>query len=64
LDLLATIVELSHQFGTSDYVRGGGGNTSAKDAHTLRVKPSGTVLARLKAEDFVAAAMWMWNEDK
>jgi rhamnose utilization protein RhaD (predicted bifunctional aldolase and dehydrogenase) len=54
LDLLATIVELSHQFGTSDYVRGGGGNTSAKDARTLWVKPSGTVLARLRAEDFVA----------
>jgi rhamnose utilization protein RhaD (predicted bifunctional aldolase and dehydrogenase) len=54
LDLLATIVELSHQFGTSDYVRGGGGNTSVKDAQTLWVKPSGTTLCQLKASDFVA----------
>lgn len=54
MDLLATIVELSHQFGTSDYVRGGGGNTSAKDAQTLWVKPSGTTLCELKAADFVA----------
>lgn len=53
MDLLATIVELSHQFGTSDYVRGGGGNTSAKDAQTLWVKPSGTTLNQLKAGDFV-----------
>jgi rhamnose utilization protein RhaD (predicted bifunctional aldolase and dehydrogenase) len=54
LDILATIVELSHQFGTSDYVRGGGGNTSAKDPHTLWVKPSGTTLSQLKSQDFVA----------
>lgn len=54
MDLLATIVELSHQFGTSDYVRGGGGNTSVKDTETLWVKPSGTTLGGLKAADFVA----------
>jgi rhamnose utilization protein RhaD (predicted bifunctional aldolase and dehydrogenase) len=54
LDLLAMIVELSHQFGTSDYVRGGGGNTSVKDAQILWVKPSGTTLCGLKAADFVA----------
>lgn len=54
MDLLATIVELSHRFGPADYVRGGGGNTSAKDAGTLWVKPSGTTLSQLKPEDFVA----------
>ncbi len=54
MDLLATITRLSHQFGTSDYVKGGGGNTSAKDAQTVWVKPSGTVLSGLKPEDFVA----------
>lgn len=54
MDLLATITRLSHQFGTSDYVKGGGGNTSAKDAQTVWVKPSGTVLSGLKPEDFIA----------
>lgn len=51
---LETIVELSHEFGTTDYVRGGGGNTSVKDETTLWVKPSGTTLAGLAAETFVA----------
>ncbi len=51
---LETIVDLSHAFGTDHYVRGGGGNTSVKDAHTLWVKPSGTTLAGLTAETFVA----------
>ncbi|MDK2858172.1 MAG: hypothetical protein PWQ89_1291, partial [Verrucomicrobiota bacterium] len=36
---LKTIVELSHEFGTADYVKGGGGNTSVKNAATLWVKP-------------------------
>ncbi|MEN6309029.1 MAG: class II aldolase/adducin family protein [Anaerohalosphaeraceae bacterium] len=54
MDLLATITRLSHQFGTSDYVKGGGGNTSAKDAQTVWVKPSGTLLSGLKPDDFVA----------
>lgn len=53
MDFLKTIVELSHEFGTSDYVKGGGGNTSAKDETTLWVKPSGTTLAGLTAETFV-----------
>lgn len=54
MELLATITRLSHQFGTSDYVKGGGGNTSAKDAQTVWVKPSGTILSGLKPDDFVA----------
>ena len=53
-ELLKTITELSHEFGTPDYVRGGGGNTSCKTADTLWVKPSGTTLAGLQPETFVA----------
>ncbi|MHC4355203.1 MAG: class II aldolase/adducin family protein, partial [Planctomycetota bacterium] len=34
--------------------RGGGGNTSCKDADTLWVKPSGTTLAAMTGESFVA----------
>ena len=50
---LKTIVELSHQFGTPEYVKGGGGNTSYKDDSTLWVKPSGTTLAGLQEDTFV-----------
>jgi rhamnose utilization protein RhaD (predicted bifunctional aldolase and dehydrogenase) len=52
--LLEAITELSHEFGTTDYVRGGGGNTSAKNDTTLWVKPSGTTLGALTPETFVA----------
>jgi len=51
--LRATIIELSHEFGTPEYVRGGGGNTSVKTAGTLWVKPSGTTLAGLTADRLV-----------
>lgn len=54
MGLLQEITELSHEFGTIEYVRGGGGNTSVKDAETLWVKPSGTTLGGLTAEAFVA----------
>lgn len=50
---LKTIVELSHEFGTVDYVKGGGGNTSVKNDSTLWVKPSGTTLGGLTEETFV-----------
>lgn len=50
---LKTIVELSHEFGTVDYVKGGGGNTSVKNETTLWVKPSGTTLGGLTEETFV-----------
>ena len=50
---LKTIVELSHEFGTPEYVKGGGGNTSYKDESTLWVKPSGTTLAGLQEDTFV-----------
>lgn len=51
---LNQIVGLSREFGTPDYVKGGGGNTSVKDANTLWVKPSGTTLAGMNATAFVA----------
>jgi len=51
---LTILTELSHEFGTADYVLGGGGNTSYKDAHTLWIKPSGVTLRDLRPEDFVA----------
>jgi rhamnose utilization protein RhaD (predicted bifunctional aldolase and dehydrogenase) len=54
LGILETITELSHEFGTTDYVRGGGGNTSCKDERTLWVKPSGTTLSTLTPQTFVA----------
>lgn len=54
MELLNLITELSHEFGTSQYVRGGGGNTSVKDDTTLWVKPSGTSLADIQPKSFVA----------
>jgi len=51
-DLLNTIAQLSREFGTPDYVLGGGGNTSCKDEATVWVKPSGTVLGELKPGGF------------
>lgn len=52
--MLEIITELSHEFGTSNYVCGGGGNTSCKDAQTLWVKPSGTTLSTLTPKSFIA----------
>jgi len=59
---LQTIVSLSHEFGTTDYVKGGGGNTSVKNADTLWVKPSGTTLGGLTTETFVAMNRAKINE--
>ena len=53
MDILEVITKLSHEFGTTDYVCGGGGNTSCKDEKTLWVKPSGTTLKGLTPELFV-----------
>lgn len=52
-DLIECITALSHEFGTNDYVCGGGGNSSVKDEQTLWVKPSGTTLLALTPEAFV-----------
>jgi len=54
MDILETITKLSHEFGTTDYVQAGGGNTSCKTPETLWVKPSGTTLAGLAPNTFVA----------
>lgn len=54
MNLLETITSLSHAFGSDEYVKAGGGNTSCKTAETLWVKPSGTTLANLTPETFVA----------
>jgi rhamnose utilization protein RhaD (predicted bifunctional aldolase and dehydrogenase) len=59
---LETIVELSHEFGSADYVKGGGGNTSVKNETTLWVKPSGTTLSGLTTETFVAMNRAKINE--
>lgn len=52
--VLRTITGLSHEFGTAEYVLGGGGNTSCKNEDTLWIKPSGTTLASLTPEAFIA----------
>lgn len=52
--LLNALTELSREFGQADYVFGGGGNTSAKNADTLWIKPSGTSLADMTPGTFVA----------
>jgi L-rhamnose-H+ transport protein len=52
--MLNEITALSHEFGTPDFVKGGGGNTSCKSGDTLWVKPSGTTLSALRPETFVA----------
>ena len=54
--LLRTTSELSHEFGTPEFVKGGGGNTSCKNADTLWIKPSGTRLCDLRPESFVAVS--------
>src|SRR5574344_1957948 len=53
MDMLKTISKLSHAYGTAEYVKAGGGNTSCKNAETLWIKPSGTTLAGLRPESFV-----------
>lgn len=50
---LAAITELSHEFGTEQFVLGGGGNASCKDKRTLWIKPSETTLAGMSPDDFV-----------
>lgn len=53
MGLVKRLTQLSHEFGTEKYVKGGGGNTSAKNADTLWIKPSGTTLATLEEDSFV-----------
>lgn len=52
---LQNLVEMSNRYGSNpDYVLAGGGNTSVKDDETLYVKCSGTCLADITAQGFVA----------
>ncbi|MBA4388452.1 MAG: hypothetical protein C0404_10760 [Verrucomicrobia bacterium] len=53
MELLENITTLSHEFGTPEYLKGGGGNTSAKNKDTLWIKPSGTALLDMKPNLFV-----------
>ncbi|MEK9773836.1 MAG: class II aldolase/adducin family protein, partial [Opitutae bacterium] len=53
MEELSVITQLSHEFGTPEYVKGGGGNTSYKNESTLWVKPSGTTLSGLSEDTFV-----------
>lgn len=50
---LNTLIELSHEFGTPFYVKGGGGNTSFKNDTHMWIKPSGTTLGGLSLETLV-----------
>ncbi len=52
-NFLIELAKLSNKYGTGEYVKGGGGNTSYKDETTLWIKPSGTILATIKPEDFI-----------
>ena len=52
---LTEIAALSRQFGAdTDFVFLGGGNTSFKTAETLHIKPSGTTLATIAPDQFIA----------
>lgn len=57
-DLLAEMVDLSRRFGTDpEFVRAGGGNSSAKVDDVLSIKPSGVSLATLTVESLIALAI-------
>lgn len=54
-DAIAQLVEVSRHYGRdAEFVLAGGGNTSLKDEQCLWVKASGSSLARIDAEGFVA----------
>jgi len=52
---LEQLLKISHFFGKNpDFILAGGGNTSVKSGDILYIKPSGTTLAAIKKEEFVA----------
>lgn len=53
MELINKLTELTRKFGSNDYVKGGGGNSSAKTADTIWVKPSGSTMGTITAERFV-----------
>lgn len=54
--MLNAIADLSCEFGVEGYVRGGGGNTSCKNASTLWIKPSGVSLCDMTTDKFIAVS--------
>ena len=53
--ILETLTAFSNHYGKDpDLVLAGGGNTSAKDSDILYIKASGTALATIRAQEFVA----------
>lgn len=52
--LLNILTETTRKFGSDKYVKGGGGNSSAKTKDTIWVKPSGTTMGSITADKFVA----------
>lgn len=56
--LIAEMVELSRRVGADpEFVRAGGGNSSAKADGVMHIKPSGVSLAALTAESLIALAL-------
>ena len=55
MTILQTLTDFSNRYGADpDLVLAGGGNTSAKDGNILYIKGSGTALATMTADGFVA----------
>jgi len=52
--LLKILTEATRKFGSDKYVKGGGGNSSAKTRETIWVKPSGSTMGSITADKFVA----------
>ncbi|MDR1077859.1 MAG: class II aldolase/adducin family protein, partial [Propionibacteriaceae bacterium] len=51
--LTEALIRVCHRFGGPEFARAGGGNASVKRDGVLHIKPSGTALATLRAEDLV-----------
>ncbi|MCK4999267.1 MAG: class II aldolase/adducin family protein, partial [Anaerohalosphaera sp.] len=51
---LEKLAYLSRCFGIDAHVKGGGGNSSAKNDKTVWVKPSGCTMSSMEADKFVA----------
>ena len=53
MELADQIIKVAHHFGGPEFSRAGGGNASYKADGVLHIKPSGTSLQTLRAEDLV-----------
>jgi len=53
---LELLITLCHRYGTSEFVSGGGGNISWKNAQTLWIKASGTYLSKADETTLVAVS--------